>query len=319
MPRAFVCTLLLAVGGLPLQNNVQKGERVVPTDVDPVLTIELTKAEQEFGETVRRKDIQRLEQIVAPEYTLRISDYPGDSLPRSMWMDTALHQLDAGSFDHQYDAARKLADDLAVVSLVFTAGNTTMGGQNATGNSYLVDFWKKRAGRWQIIARYGNRLGNRPAPGALKIPPPGDVDSQLTDELRKLEQQLGDAAVRSDAKTLERLVGSEYALRLGDAPEVSVPRASWMANSRPDAPHPYKVESVNERFHAARKLDDHLAVVSFLLTQKGTVDGADRSGNFFEVDIWKKFQDQWQLIARYSTPVPKPSGNRRSGPENRDR
>jgi hypothetical protein len=78
-----------------------------------------------------------------------------------------------------------------------------------------------------------------------------------------------------------------------------------MDNSRPQASHPFKLESFNERYHAARKLNDNLAVVSFLLTQKASADGVDRSGDFYEVDIWKKTRDKWQMIARYSTPVPK--------------
>jgi hypothetical protein len=300
----LACALLLTVGTVAVQNKSQNSERVQPTDVDPVLTNELTKAEQEFGETIVRKDARRLDQIVGPEYTLRISDYPGESLPRAMWMDN-LREMKSEGFEHHHDAARKLADDLAAVSLLFTAGKTTIIGHEATGSSYLVDFWKKRAGSWQIIARYGSRVGNRPAPPALKLPPPADRDPQLTNELRKLEQQLGEAAMHRDANVLERLVGSEYTLRLADAPEVSVPRAAWIDNLRPQAPHPFKLESFNEQYHAARKLNDDLAVVSLLLTQKATVDGVDRSGDFYEVDIWKRNGGKWQIIARYSAPIPK--------------
>jgi Domain of unknown function (DUF4440) len=301
---ALACALLLAVVGFAQDKN-QKSERVLPADADPVLTNELTKVEQEFGESILRKDAQRLDQIVAPEFTLRISDYPDDSLPRAMWLHTALQELNSAGIELHHQAARKLADDLAVVTLLFTAGKTTMNGKDATGSSYLLDFWKKRVGRWQIIARYGSRLGNRPAPPALKLPPPGDRDPQLTDELRKFEQQLGEGAMHRDTKTLDRLLAPAYALRLGDAPEMSVTRASWLNNVGPQAAHPYKLESFTEQYHAARRLNDDLAVVSLLLTQKATVDGRDRSGDFYEVDIWKRNGDMWQIMARYSTPVPK--------------
>jgi len=53
---------------------------------------------------------------------------------------------------------------------------------------------------------------------------------------------------------------------------------------------------LDERYHAARKLADNLAVVSLLLTQKATDEGRDRSGDFYLVDIWKKSGDQWQII-----------------------
>ena len=137
------------------------------------------------------------------------------------------------------------------------------------------------------------------------LPPPTDIDSQLTQELRQLEQQLGEAAMHMDTKVVERLVGPEYTLRMGDAPEQSVPRALWMDSLRPQSAHRYKLESLEELSHAARKLTDNLAVVSVLLTQKATFAGRDRSGEFYVVDVWKKTRDNWQMIARYSTPVRK--------------
>jgi uncharacterized protein DUF4440 len=137
------------------------------------------------------------------------------------------------------------------------------------------------------------------------LPPPADIDPQLTEQLRQLEQQMGEAALQRDTKVLERLVGPDYTLRMGDAPEQSVPRGLWMESSRPQSSHPYKLESLEEHYHAARKLSDNLAIVSVLLTQKATFAGRDRSGDFYVVDVWKKTADNWQMIARYSTPVRK--------------
>jgi hypothetical protein len=147
-----------------------------------------------------------------------------------------------------------------------------------------------------------DQIKNSPA----GLPPRADTDSELTEELRLLEQQLGEAAMHMDTKALERLVGAEYTLRIGDAPEESIPRAPWMDSLRPENPHPYKVESFHEQYHATRRLTDNLAVVSLLLTQKATNSaGRDRSGDFYLVDVWKKTGDNWQIIARYSTPVHK--------------
>jgi hypothetical protein len=138
-----------------------------------------------------------------------------------------------------------------------------------------------------------------------ELPPSTDIDPQLTEQLRQLELQLGQSAMHMDIKVLERLVGPAYTLRVGDAPGESVPRAVWMESLRPLGAHSYKVESLDERYHAARKLTDNLAVVSLLLTQKATSDGRDRSGDFYIVDIWKKSGDLWQIIGRYSTPIGK--------------
>ena len=65
------------------------------------------------------------------------------------------------------------------------------------------------------------------------------------------------------------------------------------------------MESFEERHQAARKLTNDLVVVSLLLSQKATFTGLDRSGDFYVVDIWRQTAGNWQIIARYSTPLGK--------------
>jgi hypothetical protein len=133
-------------------------------------------------------------------------------------------------------------------------------------------------------------------------PPPTDVDPKLTEELRRLELELGETALHGfkDAKTMERLVSPEFVQRVSDAPERSLPRSLW---GQPSSA--YKIESLEQHHHAARRLSEDLAVVSLLLIQKATFAGRDRSGDFYIVDIWKKSADHWQLIGRYSSLVGK--------------
>jgi hypothetical protein len=216
-------------------------------------------------------------------------------------MDNTLNRLKPESCEQHYHAARKLADDLAVVSLLWTQKGSN-DGRDFSGDFYVVDFWKKSSGNWQIIARYSSPVGKPPARPQRQLPAPGDIDSQLTDSLRKLEQELGEAAMHGfqDTETMARLIGPEFTQRVSDAPERSLPRSLWG-----QAGSDYKIESYEERHHAARRLSDDLAVVSLLLTQKATFTGRDRSGDFYLVDIWKKRGDRWQLIARYSSPVGK--------------
>jgi hypothetical protein len=135
-----------------------------------------------------------------------------------------------------------------------------------------------------------------------QLPPPTDVDPKLTGELRRLELELNEAALHGfqDTKGMERLVSPEFTQRVSDAPERSLPRSLW---GQPSSA--YKIESLEQRHHAARRLSEDLAVVSLLLIQKATFEGRDRSGDFYVVDIWKKGSGGWQLIARYSCPVGK--------------
>jgi hypothetical protein len=266
------------------------------SDIDPKLTEELQRQEENFASAIIRKDAEELERIVAPEFTLRVADIPQSNLPRAMWMRNTLGPLKAESYRITYSTARKLADDLAVVGELHESKGT-IEGRNQGCVCYGVDFWKKRDSNWQIIARYNVASDRRRERADRPIPPPTDVDPQLTETLRQLEQQLGGAAVRgfTDTKEVDRLVDSEFTLRTSDAPETSVPRALWV-----QAAGPYKLDSFEERYHAARKLADDLAVVSLLLTQRGSGDGRDRSGDYYVVDIWRNRGDRWQLIARYS-------------------
>ncbi len=235
-----------------------------PTDIDPKLTGEFRQLERELGDAILHKDAKSLDRLVGVEYTLRVSDIPQGSLPRAIWIDNTLNRLKAESFDQRHHAARKLADDLTVVSLLHIQ-KATIDGRDFSGDFYLVDFWKKRGGNWQIIARYSSPVGKILDRGPRVPPPLTDSDPQLTDLLRQLEQELDEAALHGfkDTKTMERLVSPEFTQRVSDAPERSIPRSLW---GQPSSS--YKIESIEGRHHAARKLTGELAVVSLLLTQQ---------------------------------------------------
>jgi hypothetical protein len=235
---------------------------------------------------------------VGPEFTLRVADVPQGSMPRAIWMAKTLNRLRVESVDLRDCTARKLADDLAVVSLIHDQKATT-DGRNFSGVFYLVDVWKKRS-TWQIVVRYSSAVGHEVDRGNRPLPPPADVDPELTAVLRALEEQLRQAALGGYKDTMERMVGSEFAQRVSDAPQRSLPRALW---GQPSGP--YKIASLNQRYYAARKLADDVAALSLLLTQKASRHGQNRSGDFYVVDIWNKRGDRWQLIARYSSPLGK--------------
>src|SRR5215211_6320601 len=107
----------------------------------------------------------------------------------------------------------------------------------------------------------------KPVGTRRQLPPVIDVDTALTDTLTRLERRLAKAALDGFRDTLEmaRLVGGEFTVRAADAPERSLPRALC---GQPN--HAYKIESLDEQLHAARRVTDDVAVVSFVLNQKAS-------------------------------------------------
>ena len=141
----------------------------------------------------------------------------------------------------------------------------------------------------------------QPAHATPQLPAPTDIDPPLTEQLRRQEQNLADAILRKDAEALDRLVGQEYTLRLGDVPQSpgGLPRAIWMANTLNSGRT--KAESVDLRDCVARRLADDLSVVSLIHDQRATIDGRDFSGVLYVVDFWKRRDGTWQIVARYSS------------------
>jgi len=271
------------------------------TDVDPKITDELRRLEQQLREAILHKDAKALDRLVALDYTLRESDVPQASLPRAVWVADTLAGPAPESLEQSHHAARKLADGLAVVCLVQSQGGIPIG-EGRPHEFYYVDFWQKRGRSWQLIARYSSTVGATSDRPPLRLLEPTDVDAELTTLLRQLEEEIAEAARHGfeDTRTMERIVSPEFTQRVADAPERSLPREAW---GQPFGR--YKIESLTQQHYAARKLADNVAVVSLLLTQKASFTGRDRSGDFYVVDVWKKPADRWRLIARYSSPAGK--------------
>ena len=297
--------LIATLAPFAFQGQAGSSQRSLPppTDIDAHFTEQLGPAEEQFCQAILNKDARILDSLVSPKFALRVADVPQGSLPRSVWMDNTLHRITNQHCEQRHVVARKLGDDLAAVSLVWSQKGTS-DGRDFSGDFYVVDFWQERSGNWQIVARYSTPLGTFPERAARQLPPAGDVDPDLTEHLRQLEQQFGEASMHGDTQAVDRLMGADFTLRVGDAPERSVPRV-LREDLRPQATRAYKMESFEERHHAARKLTNDLAVVSLLLSQKAMFDRRDRSGDFYVVDIWRTTAGNWQIIARYSTPLGK--------------
>jgi hypothetical protein len=216
MPRVqSVWVLVATLASFTFQGQADNSQRSLPppTDIDAQFTEELGQAERQFCEAILNKDARTLDSLVSQTFVLRVADVPQSSLPRTVWMDNTLHRITNEHCEQHHVVARRLADDLAAVSLVWSQKGSS-DGRDFSGDFYVVDFWKKGKGKWQIIARYSTPLGKFPERSARQLPPAGDVDPDLTEHLRQLEQQFGEASMHGDTQVVDRLMGADFTLRV---------------------------------------------------------------------------------------------------------
>lgn len=118
-----------------------------------------------------------------------------------------------------------------------------------------------------------------------------------TSFFQELEQRWAEAIKRKDTKALESdFLADDYALRIADDPSRQITRAAWLST----------LAFYNTRTFAISNLEvrdfGDSAVVSLSLRQDADVNGVDRSGQFFIVDVWTLREGKWKVSARYSSP-----------------
>ncbi len=119
-------------------------------------------------------------------------------------------------------------------------------------------------------------------------------------ELKRLSVAWMQAWKERDRATLERLLAEDFVLVLSASPERPVGRARWLEMALGG----YTCESFEYKRQNVRLLGD-TAIVASVYTQRASVAGQDRSGDFFLTDVWQQRGGRWQVVARYSS---KPEG-----------
>lgn len=148
-------SLLLAVLALPAPVSP------AGTGVDLVATF--TDLENAFADGYKKKDARFLEDLLAPEYVLVVSGRPGQPVDRSAWLGL-LPQYDVQQFAISDVVVRCLSPapgatdtcDIAAVSSI-NRQKATVGGQDRSGEFFIVDIWARRGGRWRVTSRYSGR------------------------------------------------------------------------------------------------------------------------------------------------------------------
>src|SRR5262245_12702242 len=115
---------------------------------------------------------------------------------------------------------------------------------------------------------------------------------------QQLETRWADAIQRQDQKQLDEIfLAPDYALRISDDPARKIARADWLATMPTSTSRSFSIRDLQVRSFG------EVAVVSHVLAQQADVNGVDRSGDFFVVDVWSRMGNDWKVSARYSSPA----------------
>jgi hypothetical protein len=132
--------------------------------------------------------------------------------------------------------------------------------------------------------------------------PASDAHSFL-ELFTKLESEWIQAAQRKDKAALDSILAPEFRVSSSENPENPLSRADWIQRTLAG----YDIRSYQHRSMAIRAFVG-VAVVSFVQSQKATLDGKDCSGDYMIVDLWEANHNKWQVSARYQAPVVDHSG-----------
>jgi hypothetical protein len=126
------------------------------------------------------------------------------------------------------------------------------------------------------------------------------IDDSQT--LTELQHRWMEAWRRRDRDTLELILAHDFALTVSTDPAKPIARADWLRL----ALGPYRCDSFTYQSMTVRVLGS-LAIVASRYRQQASVGDADRSGEFFLTDVWRRTEASWQVVARYSS-FPEPPG-----------
>jgi len=119
----------------------------------------------------------------------------------------------------------------------------------------------------------------------------------------KLERDWNQAIQKKDRSALEATLAPEFTYRSSEDPENPLLRADWIQQELIGS----DIHILSQRAIAIRAFLG-VAVVSFVQIERSTVNGKDRSDEYFIVDLWEGHHDKWQVAARYRAPAGTPPG-----------
>ena len=116
-------------------------------------------------------------------------------------------------------------------------------------------------------------------------------DSQVEQELMRLEREWLEALKRRDGPALDRIQADEFIYMVGEG----------RFGNKTDAQAAlleFFLDSISSEMVTTRVYGD-TAVVALRGTMKGTLRGKDMSGDYLETAVWVKRDCRWQVVAAH--------------------
>ena len=119
----------------------------------------------------------------------------------------------------------------------------------------------------------------------------------LCDEIIALEKSFASAIQSRDSSQTKKYQADSYflAFTVQDMPIQIVPKQRWLEVLGNYVTESYSIDDIKVNVYG------NTAVAMLMFTQKATVNGKDRSGQFVLTDIWVKGDTGWLITERHSS------------------
>ena len=144
----LLCVLLLAV---PVSLNAEElaDSNAAPSGAEAEL-LSFTNA---WTEAINAKNRSKLDELMAPEFTLHAWD---DSwqVARAEWLENLFSSYDIKEYHHSAIVPHVYGDVAMVASRWYWRGTRGVTEKKPfEEHGYVVDVWRRRGNRWQVVSR----------------------------------------------------------------------------------------------------------------------------------------------------------------------
>ena len=116
----------------------------------------LAALEEEWMAAMQRRDEERLEQLVAPEFVFTAIHIDPEPMSREAWMGAAMGGYSISSF-YFVDKDVVVAGDTGVVHARYSQV-AYYNGRDLSSMFRLTDVWARRGEAWQVVVRHSSIL-----------------------------------------------------------------------------------------------------------------------------------------------------------------